>query len=131
MLKLSEEEARALVGPLEEGPLSDLGVPEVVVTLGSRGAIVVAEGRLVHVPAEPVDADPTGAGDAFAAAYVVERSQGQEPRRAAVCDARTQSLNSSMHTPSSFAPAKSGPTGLAISVVIPPLRESTATRPRV
>ena len=31
----------------------------------------------------PVDADPTGAGDAFAAAYVVERSQGQEPRRAA------------------------------------------------
>ena len=83
VLKLSEEEARALVGPLEEGPLSDLGVPEVVVTLGSRGAIVVAEGRLVHVAAEPVDADPTGAGDAFAAAYVVERSQGQEPRRAA------------------------------------------------
>jgi sugar/nucleoside kinase (ribokinase family) len=83
VLKLSEEEAKALVGSLEEGPLSELGVAEVVVTLGSRGAIVVAEGRLVHVPAEPVDADPTGAGDAFAAAYVVERSHGQEPRRAA------------------------------------------------
>ena len=83
VLKLSEEEARALVGSLEERPLSELGVPEVVVTLGSRGAIVVADGRLVHVPAEPVDADPTGAGDAFAAAYVVERSQGREPRRAA------------------------------------------------
>lgn len=83
VLKLSEEEARALVGSLEEGPLSELGVPEVVVTLGSRGAIVVVEGRLVHVPAEPVDADPTGAGDAFAAAYVVERSQGLDPRRAA------------------------------------------------
>jgi sugar/nucleoside kinase (ribokinase family) len=83
VLKLSEEEARALVGSLEERPLAELGVPEVVVTLGSRGAIVVVEGRLVHVPAEPVDADPTGAGDAFAAAYVVERSQGREPRRAA------------------------------------------------
>jgi sugar/nucleoside kinase (ribokinase family) len=82
VLKLSEEEARALVGSLEERPLSELGVPEVVVTLGSRGALVVADGRLVHVPAEPVDADPTGAGDAFAAAYVVERSRGQEPRRA-------------------------------------------------
>ncbi|HEX6679637.1 MAG TPA: PfkB family carbohydrate kinase [Gaiellaceae bacterium] len=83
VLKLSEEEARALVGSLEEGPLSELGVPEVVVTLGSRGAIIVVEGRLVEVPAEPVDADPTGAGDAFAAAYVVERSQGQAPRLAA------------------------------------------------
>jgi sugar/nucleoside kinase (ribokinase family) len=83
VLKLSEEEARALVGSLEEGPLLALGVPEVVVTLGSRGAIVVARRRLVHVPAEPVDADPTGAGDAFAAAYVVGRSRGHDPHRAA------------------------------------------------
>jgi sugar/nucleoside kinase (ribokinase family) len=83
VLKLSEEEARALVGSLDERSLSELGVPEVVVTLGSRGAIVVVEGRLVRVPAAPVDADPTGAGDAFAAAYVAVRSQGQEPRQAA------------------------------------------------
>jgi sugar/nucleoside kinase (ribokinase family) len=84
VLKLSEEEARALVGRLEERALSELGVPEVVVTLGSRGCIVVARRRLVYVPAEPVaDCDPTGAGDAFAAAYIVERSRGQGPRRAA------------------------------------------------
>ncbi|MGN6430258.1 MAG: carbohydrate kinase family protein [Gaiellaceae bacterium] len=83
VLKLSEEEALALAGSLEEWPLTQLGVPEVVVTLGSRGAIVVAAGNLVHVPAEPVDADPTGAGDAFAAAYVVERSRDREPREAA------------------------------------------------
>ena len=83
VLKLSEEEAQALVGSLDERSLSELGVPEVVVTLGSRGAIVVVAGRLDRVPAEPVDADPTGAGDAFAAAYVVARSQGQEPPRAA------------------------------------------------
>jgi sugar/nucleoside kinase (ribokinase family) len=83
VLKLSEEEARALVGSLEEQALAQLGVPEVLVTLGSRGAIVVARRSLVQVPAEPVDADPTGAGDAFAAAYVVERSRGSDPRRAA------------------------------------------------
>jgi sugar/nucleoside kinase (ribokinase family) len=83
VLKLSEEEAHALVGSLEERPLAELGVPEVVVTLGSRGAIVVSRRRLVHVPADPVDADPTGAGDVFAAAYVVERRRGHDPRRSA------------------------------------------------
>jgi sugar/nucleoside kinase (ribokinase family) len=83
VLKLSEEEALALVGSLEEEPITELGVPEVVVTLGSRGAIVVAGRSLVRVPAEHVEADPTGAGDAFAAAYVVERGRGREPREAA------------------------------------------------
>jgi sugar/nucleoside kinase (ribokinase family) len=84
VLKLSEEEARALVGSLEERPLTELGVPEVVVTLGSRGCLVVARRRLVHVPADPIaDCDPTGAGDAFAAGYVVERGRGRGPRQAA------------------------------------------------
>jgi sugar/nucleoside kinase (ribokinase family) len=84
VLKLSEEEALALAGRLDERSLSELGVPEVVVTLGSRGCIVVARRRLAHVPADPVRGiDPTGAGDAFAAAYVVERQRGREPRRAA------------------------------------------------
>jgi sugar/nucleoside kinase (ribokinase family) len=83
VLKLSEEEAFALAGGLDEGLLSALGVPEVVVTLGSRGCVLVAEHRLVHVPANPLDADPTGAGDAFAAAYVFARSRGAEPQPAA------------------------------------------------
>jgi sugar/nucleoside kinase (ribokinase family) len=83
VVKLSEEEAMALAGGLDERSLSALGVPEVVVTLGSRGCVLVANHRLVHVPAEPLDADPTGAGDAFAAAYVFERSRGAEPQPAA------------------------------------------------
>ncbi len=84
VLKLSEEEAVALIGRLEERALSELGVPEVVVTLGSRGCLVVARRSLVHVPTEPLSGiDPTGAGDAFAAAYVVERDRGHAPRRAA------------------------------------------------
>jgi sugar/nucleoside kinase (ribokinase family) len=83
VLKLSEEEALALVGGLDEQSLSELGVPEVLVTLGSRGCVLVAEHRLVRVRADALDVDPTGAGDAFAAAYVVERSRGRAPRAAA------------------------------------------------
>jgi sugar/nucleoside kinase (ribokinase family) len=83
VLKLSEEEAKALVGTPDERSLSALGVPEVLVTLGSRGCVVVARRQLVHVPADPLDVDPTGAGDAFAAAYLVERSRGRAPRQSA------------------------------------------------
>jgi sugar/nucleoside kinase (ribokinase family) len=83
VLKLSEEEAVALAGGLEQRPLSELGVPEVIVTLGSRGCLVVFEQELFHVPAEPLDVEPTGAGDSFAAAYVVERTRGNAPLPAA------------------------------------------------
>ena len=83
VLKLSEEEAAALVGRVDERALGELGVPEVIVTLGSRGAMVFAR-QLVHVPAHVLDrVDPTGAGDAFAAAYVVARSRGYAPLAAA------------------------------------------------
>lgn len=70
MLKLADEEA-AVAGPVD--------VPEVIVTHGSRGATVNG----VHVAAEPVDGDPTGAGDMFGAAYLVSRSEGAEPVDAA------------------------------------------------
>lgn len=84
-LKLSEEEALALVGSLEEAALSELGVPEVIVTLASRGALIVVGGRRTHVPTRPAREpyDPTGAGDAFAAGYVSARSAGQSPLAAA------------------------------------------------
>jgi sugar/nucleoside kinase (ribokinase family) len=85
VLKLAEDEARVLVGEPEEESLRSFGVPEVVVTLGSRGSLVLANGRLEHVVAQPVsgEVDPTGAGDAFAAAYLVSRSGGHAPAAAA------------------------------------------------
>jgi sugar/nucleoside kinase (ribokinase family) len=83
VLKLSEEEALALAGGIDEGSLSELGVPEVVVTFGSRGSVLAADDGFVHIPADPLDVDPTGAGDAFAAAYVFERSVGVKPEPAA------------------------------------------------
>jgi len=56
-------------------------VAEVVVTLGSRGSLVLARGRLERVTARPLKGrvDPTGAGDAFAAAYLAGRAGGQSP----------------------------------------------------
>jgi sugar/nucleoside kinase (ribokinase family) len=84
MLKLSADEAELLVDGYDERALSRLGVREVVVTLGSRGCIVFADGVAELVRAHPVaGADPTGAGDAFAATYVVARSGGAAPTAAA------------------------------------------------
>lgn len=85
VLKLAEEEARVLVGDPDEESLRALGVPEVVVTLGRRGSIVLAGGKLEHVPARQVTGgrDPTGAGDAYASAYLASRALGQAPASAA------------------------------------------------
>ena len=85
VLKLAEEEALAAVGEPTEDALRSLGVAEVVVTLGSRGSLVLADGRLERVVAVPVagEIDPTGAGDAFAVAYLVSRQSGHAPVAAA------------------------------------------------
>lgn len=77
VLKLAEEEAGVL------GDLSALGVREVVVTHGSRGATIYTRGRSEHIPARAFPGDPTGAGDAFATAYVVARNAGFAPPGAA------------------------------------------------
>ena len=84
ILKLAEEEARTLVGEPDESALRSLGVPEVVVTLGSQGSLVLADGKLEKVPAQAAgEVDPTGAGDAFSAVYLASRSSGHAPAAAA------------------------------------------------
>ncbi|HKG44076.1 MAG TPA: PfkB family carbohydrate kinase [Gaiellaceae bacterium] len=85
VLKLAEEEALALVGEPDADALRSLGVPEIVVTLGSEGSLVFADRRLERVGARPVEGalDPTGAGDAFVAAYLDSRSSGHVPVAAA------------------------------------------------
>lgn len=76
-LKLAEEEAAVVGDPLA------LGVREVLVTHGSRGSTIYVGGRAEFIPARAVDAEPTGAGDAFSAAYVVSRNAGLGPAGAA------------------------------------------------
>jgi sugar/nucleoside kinase (ribokinase family) len=84
ILKLAEEEARTLLGEPDESALRSLGVPEVVVTLGSEGSLVLADGKLEKVPAQAAgEVDPTGAGDAFSAVYLASRSGGHAPVAAA------------------------------------------------
>ena len=84
ILKLSEDEAELLVDGYDERSLARLGVREVVVTLGSRGCVVFSDGVAELVRAHPVPAlDPTGAGDAFATAYLAARSGGAAPTAAA------------------------------------------------
>ena len=92
-LKLSESEARVLVGSTEPDDLRGLCVPEVVITRGSQGTLVVTAERAEHIPAVPVDepVDPTGAGDTFWVAYLVARSNGALPVEAAHTASETTS----------------------------------------
>jgi sugar/nucleoside kinase (ribokinase family) len=82
VLKLGEVEVDALGG---DDAVAALGVPEVLLTYGSRGAVLVAGGRRERVPVRRLDGriDPTGAGDAFLAAYVWARAAGHRPLSAA------------------------------------------------
>jgi len=93
ILKLNDEEAETLVGSAEPEKLQSVHVPEVVLTLGSRGAWVVTPNLVEHVPAVPVDGpvDPTGAGDTYSVTYLVQRASGAEPVEAARVAAATVS----------------------------------------
>lgn len=85
ILKLNDEEAETLVGTSEAEALRSLGVPEILLTLGSQGSCVVTATRVERIPAQPVTAevDPTGAGDIYSAAYLVARFGGGDPVEAA------------------------------------------------
>jgi sugar/nucleoside kinase (ribokinase family) len=93
VLKLNDEEAKTLVGDAHPERMRSLGVPEVILTLGSQGAWIVTPDLVEHVPAVPVEGsvDPTGAGDAYSATYLVQRAAGAEPVEAARVAAATVS----------------------------------------
>jgi sugar/nucleoside kinase (ribokinase family) len=81
ILKLNDEEAETLVGTSEPEALRQLAVPEVLLTLGSRGAYVIVDAESVPVAAPQLagPVDPTGAGDTFSAAYLTARAAGHDP----------------------------------------------------
>jgi sugar/nucleoside kinase (ribokinase family) len=83
ILKLAEEEARAILGDAELEELRGLGVPEVVVTFGVGGSLVLTRDATLRVAARPARGDPTGAGDAFSVAYLGARAGGHRPISAA------------------------------------------------
>jgi sugar/nucleoside kinase (ribokinase family) len=83
ILKLAEEEAQAILGHDRLEELRGLGVPEIVVTFGAGGSLVLARDASVRVTAQAVRGDPTGAGDAFSVSYLSARAAGHRPVSAA------------------------------------------------
>lgn len=85
VLKLNDEEARTLAGTAEPATLQRLGVPEVLLTLGSHGSVVITAEAVARVQPRVVvgPVDPTGAGDTFSAAYLSARAGGLRPIEAA------------------------------------------------
>lgn len=82
ILKANELETEVLTGckdPREAAlKLADWGVKEVLLTLGSMGSVIYAEGQfheiLAYPPTEVVDA--TGCGDTYMAGYLYMRNKG-------------------------------------------------------
>ena len=85
VLKLNEDEAEILAGGSSPDALRALGVPEVVLTLGSAGSLVVAGETIERIEITPISSvvDPTGAGDTYSLAYLNARARGQAPVDAA------------------------------------------------
>ena len=64
--------------------IKEMGVKDVIVTLGSKGSIVASDGEKVFVPSQKVKAvDTTAAGDTFCGALCVALSEGLELDKAA------------------------------------------------
>ncbi len=84
-VKLNASEAGVLCGGVAPERLRLLGVPEIIVTLGSEGALVVTAAHSERIPPVLVGnvLDPTGAGDSFSAVYLASRAGGAEPLEAA------------------------------------------------
>ncbi len=72
--------------PDPDGLARDWGrfTPIVVVTRAERGATVYQAGEACHYPARPAhQVDPTGAGDVFAAAFLIRLAETGDPCQAA------------------------------------------------
>ena len=89
ILKVNEHEVSVLTGEkdLYEGArrLAEWGVREVLLTLGSFGSIIYADGKFYDIPAyEPVElVDATGCGDTYVMGYLFQRCQGASVSAAA------------------------------------------------
>ena len=86
VLKLAEDEATVIAGGrFELRDAEQLGVPEVLLTLGSAGAVLYVDGReqRIEVTGPVLGVQTTGAGDVFMIAYIAARSDGEEPSTAA------------------------------------------------
>lgn len=84
ILKLNEHEMEVIT--LSKNPrtvalqLADMGVKEVIITLGSYGSLIYCEGQFYEIPAyrPEVLVDATGCGDTYSTGYLWMRMQGAD-----------------------------------------------------
>ena len=82
ILKVNEHEIESLTGYSDLEPaarvLAGWGVKEVLMTLGSYGSVIYADGQMHRIPAyRPKQlVDATGCGDTYATGYLYMRSRG-------------------------------------------------------
>ena len=82
ILKVNEHEMEVLTGhkDIKQAALqlAEWGVKEVLITLGSLGSIIYAEGTFHKIPAYPPKdiVDATGCGDTYATGYLYMRNKG-------------------------------------------------------
>jgi sugar/nucleoside kinase (ribokinase family) len=88
ILKANEFEMELVTGRknAREGAiyLADLGVREVIITLGSKGSLIYTGGTFYEIPAFKPRAvvDATGCGDTYMAGYLLKRVQGSQVQEA-------------------------------------------------
>lgn len=88
ILKVNEYEIEVLTGVTDQHRacelLAEWGVKEVLLTLGSYGSVVYADGKFYDIPAyDPLNVvDATGCGDTYVMAYVYRRLLGDDPGQA-------------------------------------------------
>lgn len=88
ILKVNEHEAEVLTGEKDLRKacllLAQWGVKEVLLTLGSMGSVILADGKFyeipVYVPEKEIDA--TGCGDTYVMGYLYMRAQGADIEQA-------------------------------------------------
>ena len=84
VLKVNEHEVQVLTGEedLRKGAerLAEWGVREVLLTLGSQGSIILADGKSYDIPSyRPLhEVDATGCGDTYVMGYIFQRSRGAD-----------------------------------------------------
>ena len=82
ILKLNEQEMFTVTGLRDPKKvalrIASWGVKEVLLTLGSNGSLIFAEGRFYDIPAYPPTqiVDATGCGDTYSAGYLYCRALG-------------------------------------------------------
>lgn len=105
ILKVNEKEMEVLTeynDPEKAAKqLAEWGVKEVLITLGSLGSLIYAEGEFHRIPAFPPKelVDATGCGDTYAAGYLYMRNQGASYYDAGCFAAAMSTLKLEHHGP--------------------------------